>query len=293
LSWPVAASSHARPDSAPETPSPAAMRSVPPGPSKQDHAATATRPATATAGAVRAHVMPPSDSRPDPGGIKPFFGQLSAQTAGGGDRESGVHDTETELIRADAATRCGPLDHADDLARGQRRVRLPDLGCRGRYEWRGERGPVDAGRSDGDPRPGVREELPLAGRSDGGDGEPGGAKERRGVLRPARIIVAGGCDDQNTARDRERDRRALDRRCPRPAKAEVDDPRAVHDGVANRRGLTCVAEGTARATGTNDQETCVAARARDERRHLRTVAVEIAYVAPVRAEVVGCRMLCG
>src|SRR5579864_4204886 len=127
-SWPVAANSHARPGSAPEMPSPAALRSVSPGPSKQDHAATATRPATATAGAVRAHVMPPSDSRPDPERIKPFFGQLSALAAGGRDCERGVQHPETELIGASAVTRCCPFDQGDDLTCRERRVRLPDEG---------------------------------------------------------------------------------------------------------------------------------------------------------------------
>ncbi len=128
---------------------------------------------------------------------------------------------------------------------------------------------------------------------------PARLQQRRGILGrvPLRELVADGRDDEHAVVERVLDRVTLDRRRSGSAEADVDDPRAVVDGVDDPGGLVDVGERPVRGAGLDDEELRVAARARDsvavrhgtgrDRCDERPVAVVVADVAGAGARVVG------
>ena len=140
----------------------------------------------------------------------------SASTLSGSERARAATAAATSttpkpssFVRTPRRTR-SPEDR-DDLARRQRSGSPPRPG-RGRGdERRGERGAFLAEGGDRDPGAGVRERARASpSTQDGGDREPVRAEERRRILGPARVVVAGRGDDEHAPRDRVPDRRALD-----------------------------------------------------------------------------------
>ena len=170
-----------------------------------------------------------------------------------------------------------------------------------------------AGRGDRDVGAFVGEASLTAGRRRGRYGEPRSAapvrpdrlQERGWVLhRVARsAIVSGGGDEEDAVGGRVGDGVALRRRGGLPADAEVDDARAVVDGVGDRIRLVEVGERSVRAARLDDQQLGIPAEARDpvavrdrpcgESGHERAVTVRVAHVAVARAHVVDGRVLRG